>query len=36
MSFPGGASGKDLPAKARDKRDAGQIPGFGKIPGRRS
>ena len=27
---------KNLPAKARDKRNVGWIPGFGKIPWRRS
>ena len=27
MGFPGGASGKNLPASAEDARDAGSIPG---------
>ena len=29
MGFPGGASGKNLPANAGDKRDVGLIPGPG-------
>ena len=29
----GGATGKELPANARDIRDAGSIPGSGKYPG---
>ena len=28
--FPGGVSGKDLPANAGDTRDAGSIPGSGR------
>ena len=31
-AFPGGASGKE-PAKARDIRDVGLIPGSGRTPG---
>ena len=31
--FPGGPSGKNLPATAGDIRDAGLIPGSGKSPG---
>ena len=31
--FPGGASGKNLPANAGDKRDKGLIPGLGRSPG---
>ena len=34
--FPGGTSGKELPANAGDVRDAGSIPGLGKIPWRRA
>ena len=33
MDFPGGASGKDLPASAGDIRDLGSIPGSGRSPG---
>ena len=33
MGFPGGASGKNLPANAGDIRDAGSIPGSGRSPG---
>ena len=33
MGFPGGASGKEPPAKAGDQRDAGWIPGLGRSPG---
>ena len=35
MSFPGGASGKNLIANAADIGDAGSIPGSGGSPGRR-
>ena len=31
--FPGGASGKNLPANAGHVRDAGSIPGSGRSPG---
>ena len=31
--FPGGASGKDLPANAGELRDLGSIPGLGRSPG---
>ena len=31
--FPGGASGKNLPASAGDVRDAGSVPGSGRSPG---
>ena len=31
--FPGGASGKEPPANARDKRDVGLILGLGRAPG---
>ena len=31
--FPGGASGKDLPANAGELRDSGSIPGLGRSPG---
>ena len=31
--FPGGASGKELPANAGDIRDMGSIPGSGRSPG---
>ena len=31
--FPGGASGKNLPANTGDVRDAGSIPGSGRSPG---
>ena len=34
--FPGGPSGKDLPANTGDVRDAGLIPGLGRPPGRSS
>ena len=33
LGFPGGASGKDLPANAGDVRDAGSIPGSGRSTG---
>ena len=33
MGFPGGASDKNLPADAGDKREAGSIPGWGRSPG---
>ena len=33
MGFPGGTSGKNLPANAGDIRDAGPMPGLGKPPG---
>ena len=33
LGFPGGASGKNLPAKAEDIRDGGSIPGLGRSPG---
>ena len=33
LGFPGGASGKNLPASAGDLRDAGSIPESGKSPG---
>ena len=33
--FPGGASVKNLPADARDVRDASVIPGSGRFPWRR-
>ena len=36
MDFPGGASGKDLPASAGDIRDLGSIPGLGSSPGGRN
>ena len=32
MGFPGGASGKESPSNARDTRDEGSIPGFGRSP----
>jgi len=35
LGFPGGAVVKNLPADAEDIRDAGFIPGWGKIPWRR-
>ena len=31
--FPGGASGKNLPANAGDRRDVGSIPGSVRYPG---
>ena len=31
--FPGGATGKDLPAYSGDLRDGGLIPGSGRSPG---
>ena len=31
--FPGGVSGKELPANAGDIRDMGSIPGSGRSPG---
>ena len=34
-SFPGGASGKNLPTNAGDVRDAGSVPGSGRSPGGR-
>ena len=33
MGFPGGISGKNLPASAGDIRDAGLIPVLGRSPG---
>ena len=33
MGFPGGTSGKNLPANAGDIRDAGSIPGSERSPG---
>ena len=33
MGFPGGAVVKNLPANARDVRDAGLIPGWERCPG---
>ena len=30
--FPGGTSGKELPANAGDVRDVGSIPGLGRSP----
>ena len=33
VDFPGGASGKELPASAGDVRDKGLIPGSGRSPG---
>ena len=33
MGFPGGASGKNLPANAGDIRDVSSIPGSGRSPG---
>ena len=32
MGFPGGVSGKNLPASAGDMRDVGSIPGSGRSP----
>ena len=32
LGFPGGASGKNLPANAEDIRDGGSIPGLGRSP----
>ena len=32
LSFQGGASGKELPANARDVRDAGSVPGLRRSP----
>ena len=32
MGFPGGASGKNLPANAGDIKDTGSIPGSGRSP----
>ena len=34
VGFPGGSSGKDLPASAGDVRDTGLVPGSGRFPGR--
>ena len=34
MGFPGGASGKELPVNAEDKRDKSLIPQWGRSPGR--
>ena len=31
--FPGGTSGKNLPANAEDVKDTGSIPGLGRSPG---
>ena len=36
MGFPGGAVLKNLPANAREARDAGSISGSGKSPGVRN
>ena len=36
MGFPGGAVVKNLPANAREARDAGSISGSGKSPGVRN
>ena len=36
MGFPGGAVVKNLPANAREARDAGSIFGSGKSPGVRN
>ena len=33
LHFPGGSSGKESPANAKDIRDAGLIPGSGWSPG---
>ena len=33
LGFPGGASGKELPANAGEVRDVGSIPGLGRSPG---
>ena len=33
MGFPGGAVVKNPPANARDARDSGSIPGWGRSPG---
>ena len=33
MGFPGGAVLKNPPANARDTRDVGLIPGWGRSPG---
>ena len=33
VSYPGGTSGKDLPANAGDLRDVGSVPGLGRSPG---
>ena len=33
MGFPGGTSGKNLPASAEDIRDMGSIPGLAGSPG---
>ena len=33
MGFPGGASGKNLPAYIEDPREVGLIPGLGRSPG---
>ena len=33
LGFPGGPSGKEPPANARDVRDTGWIPGLGSSPG---
>ena len=33
LGFPGGASGKELPANAGAVRDVGSIPGLGRSPG---
>ena len=33
LGFPGGSVVKNLPANARDIRDAGSIPGLGRSPG---
>ena len=32
LDFPGGTSGKNLPASAGDARDLGSIPGLGRSP----
>ena len=33
LGFPGGTSGEDLLANARDIRDMGSVPGSGRCPG---
>ena len=33
VGFPGGASGKTLPANTEDVRDLGSVPGSGRSPG---
>ena len=34
LGFPGGANGKELPARAGDIRDVGSTPGSGRSPGK--